>query len=333
MYLNIALDIMGGDYSPEETLKGASFFLQEHDCDITLLGEKRLIENGLEKYPFKTEKVQIVDCPDVINGDTLPTEVIRGKRNSPIMTGMDLLKNGETEAFISAGNSGAVMAAALYKLGCINNIKRPAIAAVIPTLKGKKVILDMGANVDCKPVHLLHFALMGSAYARAELQIENPEVALLNIGEEKTKGNRVSRETYELLSKRDDLNFVGNIEGRGIFLGLADVIVCDGFIGNIFLKTVEGLAKMFMTDFSVSILEKLPKDQTTNLLKEKLSEYAIKRDYKTYGGAPLLGVNGLCFICHGRSKAIAIKNALHNACIFIENNGLEHLKALNFKLE
>jgi len=293
---------MGGDYSPEETLKGAFFFLQEHDCDITLLGEKRLIENGLEKYPFKREKVQIVDCPDIINGDTLPTEVIRGKRNSPIMTGMDLLKNGETEAFISAGNSGAVMAAALFKLGCINNIKRPAIAAIIPTLKGKKIILDMGANVDCKPIHLLHFALMGSAYARAELQIENP-------------------------------NFVGNIEGRGIFLGLADVIVCDGFIGNIFLKTVEGLAKMFMTDFSVSILEKLPKDQTTGLLKEKLSEYAIKRDYKTYGGAPLLGVNGLCFICHGRSKAIAIKNALHNACIFIENNGLEHLKALNFKSE
>lgn len=332
--MNIALDIMGGDYSPKETLKGASIFLQENNnCSITLLGEKKIIEQGISSYPFNLDKVKIVDCKERVENDDLPADVVRKKVNSPIMVGMDLMKDKKVDAFISAGNSGAVMAAALFKLGCINNIKRPAIAAVIPTLKGQKVILDMGANVDCKPIHLLHFALMGSAYARTKLQIERPEVALLNIGEEKSKGNRVSRETYELLSKRDDINFIGNIEGRGVFLGLADVVVCDGFIGNIFLKTIEGLAKMFMADFNTSIIESLPKDETTDLLKEKLYEYSIKRDYKTYGGAPLLGVNGVCFMCHGRSKSIAIKNALHGAYIFIKNKGLEHLKELNFKLE
>ncbi len=327
--MNIALDVMGGDYGPEETLKGAILFLQEHDCKITLLGEKRLIEEELEKYSSNKEKILIIDCPDRVDNDALPTEVIRGKKNSPIMVGMDILKTGKTEAFISAGNSGAVMAAALLKLGCINNIKRPAIAAIIPTLKGKKVILDMGANVDCKPVHLVHFALMGASYARNELEIENPEVAILNIGEEKSKGNQLSRETYELLSKREDINFIGNIEGRGIFLGLADVIVCDGFVGNVVLKTAEGISKMFMTDFNINILRNLPDDNTTNLLKEKLFDYATKRDYKTFGGAPLLGVNGLCYICHGRSNSEAIKNALHNACIFIANKGLDRLKALD----
>ncbi len=331
--MNIALDIMGGDYSPEEILKGASFFLQEHDCDITLLGDKRLIEDGLEKYKFKTEKVHVVDCPDRFDSDALPTDVIRGKRNTSIVAGMDLVKIGKTEAFISAGNSGAIMAAALFKLGCIQNVRRPAIAAIIPTLMGKKVILDMGANVDCKPVHLLHFALMGSSYARGELQIKHPKVAVLNIGEEKNKGNRLSREANALIAKRDDINFIGNIEGRDIFLGSADVIVCDGFVGNVVLKTVEGLAKMFMTDFNMNILKNLPDDNTTNLLKEKLYEYATKRDYKSYGGAPLLGVNGLCYICHGRSKSEAIKNALGNACVFVKNKGLEHLKELNFKLE
>jgi len=328
--LNIALDIMGGDYSPDETLKGASFFLQEYDCDITLLGDKRLIEDGLEKYPFKKEKVQVVDCPDRIDSDALPTEIIRRKGHSPIIVGMDLLKTGKTEAFISAGSSGAVMTAALLKLGCINNIRRPAIAAIIPTLKGMKVILDMGANVDCKPINLLHFALMGASYARYELDIDNPKVALLNIGVERSKGNRLSREAYTLLSKREDLNFIGNIEGGDVFLGIADVIVCDGFVGNIVLKTAEGLSSMFMTDFKISILRSLPDDTTTKMLKEKFANYAKKRNYKTYGGAPLLGVKGLCFICHGRSKAEAIKNALHNACIFIENKGLEHLKALNY---
>lgn len=328
--MNIALDVMGGDYSPEETLLGASGFLNEHHCEITLLGEKKIIEDGLEKYPFQVDKVRIVDCPERVENDDLPVDVVRKKPNSPIMQGMDLLREGEVDAFISAGNSGAVMAAALFKLGCIHNIKRPAIAAVIPTLKGKKIILDMGANVDCKPNHLVHFALMGSAYARAELQIENPEIALLNIGEEKSKGNRITRETYELLSERKDIHFIGNIEGRGVFLGLADVTVCDGFIGNIFLKTVEGLSKMFMADFSTNILEKLPDDQTTRLLKEKLYEYALKRDYKTYGGAPLLGVNGLCYICHGRSKSTAIKNAMHNASIAIENKMIERLKSIQF---
>lgn len=332
--MNIALDVMGGDFGPEETVKGAYLFIKDRkECKVTLLGKKDAIEEVLKRYAFDKKQVEIIHCSDSVENDDLPSDVIRGKENSPIMVGMDLLKARNTDAFISAGNSGAVMAAALFKLGCIHDIKRPAIAAIIPTLKGKKIILDMGANVDCKPIHLMHFALMGASYARSELKIENPRVALLNIGEEKSKGNQLSREAFALLSEREDIDFMGNIEGRDIFLGAADVIVCDGFVGNIVLKTAEGLSSMFMTDFKMSILRDLPDDDTTRMLKEKFARYAKMRNYKTYGGAPLLGVNGLCFICHGRSKAEAMKNALNSASIFIENHGLEHLKELDFKSE
>lgn len=327
--MKIALDVMGGDFSPEETIKGAFFYSKEKDSIITLLGEKVVVDKVLKKYAFDKEKVKIIDCPDRISNEALPLEAIKGKKNSPVMKGMDLLKNGEAEVFLSAGNSGAVMAAAILKLGCLPGISRPAIAVIIPTLNGNKVILDMGANVDSKPLHLLHFALMGASYAKYVLDIEQPKVALLNIGEEMNKGNRLTREAYILLKNREDLNFIGNIEGRDIFMGRADVTVCDGFIGNIVLKTAEGLSNMFMTDFKLSLLRNLPDNNTSEVLKERFAEYASKRNYKTYGGAPLLGINGLCFICHGRSKAEAIKNALHSASLFAENKGLEHLKALD----
>jgi glycerol-3-phosphate acyltransferase PlsX len=320
---------MGGDFSPEETIKGALLYSKEKESIITLLGEKAVIEKTLEKYPFDKDKIKIINCPDKISNEALPLEAIKGKKNSPIMKGMDLLKKGEAQVFLSAGNSGAVMAAAILKLGCLPGISRPAIAVIIPTLNGNKVILDMGANVDCKPLHLLHFALMGASYAKYVLGVEQPKVVLLNIGEEMNKGNRLTREAYVLLKNREDLNFIGNIEGRDIFMGRADVMVCDGFIGNIVLKTAEGLSNMFMTDFKLSLLRNLPDNNTSELLKERFTEYASKRNYKTYGGAPLLGVNGLCFICHGRSKAEAIKNALHSASLFAENKGLEHLKALD----
>ena len=331
--MNIALDVMGGDYGPEEILKGAYLFLKENNSHLTLLGKEQLINEGLTNYPFNREMIEVIDCPDIIDNDAIPTDTLREGKNSPIMVGMDLLKNGKAEAFVSAGNSGAVMAAALLKLGCIPGIKRPAIAGIIPTLKGNKVILDMGANVDCKPIHLLNFALMGASYARCELGIEQPKVALLNIGEEKSKGNRLSREAYLLLSQRRDLKFIGNIEGRDIFTGSADVIVCDGFVGNIVLKTIEGLSEMIMTDFKMNIFKNIPSNVITNMLKKKFSDYAKKGSYKSYGGAPLLGINGLCFICHGRSKAETIKNALHSANLFIERKGLKHLKAVSFESE
>ena len=333
--MNIALDVMGGDYSPEAALKGAYSFLQENQDQtvVTLLGKKEIIESKLQELCFDQKKIQIVDCKDQIEDHLPPTEILKGKKESPIMVGMDLQKKGNIDAFVSAGNSGAIMATALLKLGCIHDIKRPAIGSVIPTLKGKKVILDIGANVDCKPIHLLQFALMGSAYARYELGINNPKVGLVNIGEEKSKGNRLVREAYQLMIEKEDLNFVGNIEGRDIFLGSVDVIVCDGFVGNIIIKTAEGLSSMFMTDFKLSMLRHLPDNQTSQMLKERFLAYNSKRNYKTYGAAPLLGVNGLCFICHGRSKGEAIKNALHNASTFVSNKGLEHLNEINFNLE
>jgi len=174
---------MGGDYSPEETLKGALLFLKEKNSMVTFLGEQELVEKYLENHTYDKNKIKVIDCPDRISNEALPLEAIKGKNKSPIMKGMTLLKSGKADAFLSAGNSGAVMAAALLKLGCLSGISRPAIAVIIPTLNGNKVILDMGANVDCKPIHLLHFALMGSSYAKYTLEIEQPKVALLNIGE------------------------------------------------------------------------------------------------------------------------------------------------------
>ncbi|HDK26403.1 MAG TPA: phosphate acyltransferase PlsX [Candidatus Atribacteria bacterium] len=325
--MKIAIDAMGGDYAPEEIVKGAIFSLEEQDLEIILLGNKDKIEEELKKYKFREKKLLIIDCKESIETSEFPLNALRTKKNSSIVVGMNLLKDNKADAFISAGNSGAVMAAALLILGCISQLRRPAIPAILPTAKGKALILDVGANVDCKPEHLAQFALMGSKYAKYIFKINDPKIGLLNIGEEESKGNKFVQNAYKILNN-SNINFIGNIEGRDIFKGKADVVVCDGFIGNILLKSSEGLAKLLLAEVNKIIITQLPQNQEMNQLREKFMELIKMTDYTEYGGSLLLGINGLCFICHGRSKSKAIKNAIINASKFVDSDILKHLEEI-----
>lgn len=323
--MKIAIDAMGGDYAPEEIVKGSISSLKERNLEIILLGEKKRIYEELKKYNFKNNNLSIINCKDTITAGEFPLSALRTKKESSILAGIDLLKIGAADAFISAGNSGAVMAAALLKLGCISKIRRPAIATVLPAIKGKVVILDVGANVDCKPEHLLQFAFIGSKYAKYLLNIKDPKIGLLNIGEEESKGNKFAQSAYKIMNNAN-INFIGNIEGKDIFEGVVDVVVCDGFTGNVLLKFSEGLAKMLLIEINEKVISQLPQNQEMDQLKQKFMELVKRTDYTEYGGLPLLGVNGLCFICHGRSKSKAITNAIINASKFVDSNILEHLK-------
>ena len=323
--MKLALDTMGGDYAPEEAVKGAVLALEERDLEIILLGDMGKIKEELMKYKYKKDKLSLINCKEYIKTEEFPLSAVRNKRDSSIVVGTKLLKNKKADAFISAGNSGAVMAAAILELGCIPQIRRPTIAAILPSAKGKVLVLDVGANVDCKPEHLPQFALVGTKYAKYILGIENPKIGLLNIGEEENKGNKFVQNAYKQL-KNANINFVGNIEGKDIFMGKIDVIVCDGFTGNILLKSSEGLAKFLLTEINSLIISQLPQNQEMDKLKEIFIKLVKMTDYTEYGGSPLLGVKGLCFICHGRSKAKTFKNAILNTGKFVDANLVEHFK-------
>lgn len=325
--MKIAIDAMGGDYAPEEVVKGAVLALEERSLEIILLGNVEKIKEELKKYKFKKDNLSIINCKESIDAGESPLNALRTKKDSSILVGMNLLKNGKANAFISAGNSGAVMASALLELGRISKIRRPAIAAVLPSIKGKVIILDVGANVDCKPEHLLQFALIGNKYAKYILNIKNPKIGLLNIGEEENKGNKFTQNAYKIL-KNANVNFMGNIEGKDIFKGIIDVVVCDGFTGNIILKSSEGLAKMLLIEINKKIISQLPQSQEMGQLRQNFMELVKRTDYTEYGGLPLLGINGLCFICHGRSKSKTIKNAIINASDFVDAKILEHLQEI-----
>ena len=323
--MKIAVDAMGGDYAPEEVVKGAVSALEERDLEIILLGDMGKIKEELMKYKYEKDKLLIINCKEYIKTGEFPLDAIRNKRDSSIVVGTKLIKNNQADAFISAGNSGAVMAAALLELGCIPKIRRPTIGAIFPSAKGKVLVLDVGANVDCKPEHLPQFALIGNKYAKYILGIENPKIGMLNIGEEKNKGNKFAQNAYKKL-ENTNINFVGNIEGKDIFKGKVDVVVCDGFTGNILLKSSEGLAKLLLTEINKLVISQLPQNKEMNKLKEIFMNLVKMTDYTEYGGSPLLGVNGLCFICHGRSKAKTFKNSILNTGKLIDANIVEHFK-------
>ena len=325
--MKIALDAMGGDYAPEEVVKGAILALQERDLEIILLGDIGKLKDELMKYTYRKDKLSVIDCKEYIETGEFPLDAVRSKRDSSIVVGMKLIKNNQADAFISAGNSGAVMAAALLELGCVPEIRRPTIAAILPSMKGKVLVLDVGANVDCKPEHLPQFALIGSKYAKYILGIENPKIGLLNIGEEENKGNKFAQNAYKNL-KNANINFVGNTEGKDIFKGKVDVVVCDGFTGNILLKSSEGLAKFLLTTINSMIISQLPQNQEMDKLKQYFMNLVKMTDYTEHGGTPLLGVNGLCFICHGRSKAKTFKNAILNTGKFVDAKLVEHFKEI-----
>lgn len=295
--MKIAVDVMGGDYAPREIIAGAVSFALGENTEVILVGREDVIKEELSAYKYDPQLVQVFNATEVIGMDESPAVALRKKKDASIVVATKLVKEGKADAVLSCGSTGAQMAAAIFVLGRMENIERPPIVTSFPNQEGKYTLLiDAGANIDCRAKQLLQFALLGKVYAESVMNVDNPRIALLNNGEEETKGSSLYIEAYSLLKEAKDLNFVGNIEGRYIFDGKADVIVCDGFTGNIVLKTIEGVS-LFIA---------------RNVAKElgKLPSFFSKMDYTNIGGAPLLGVNGVSIVCHGSSKREAVYNGL-----------------------
>lgn len=323
----IALDAMGGDFAPNPIVAGAIKAQSELDVEVILVGEPDRIQACL-KEQGATQKFEIVAAEGTIEMDEEPLSALRRKPNASINQAMKLVKEGRADAVVSAGHSGAAMAAALLRVGRLRGIERPAIAAIFPTIVPDKsvLILDVGANVDCKPKYLEQFAVMGSIYSQYVSGVENPQVGLLNIGEEKSKGNDLAINVYTSLSKSTEICFAGNAEGRDVLSGDFDVIVCDGFVGNILLKFAEAVGSIVVQ----MLKEELPRGTRgkvgATILKPNLQRLKQRIDAAEHGGALLLGVNGVCIISHGSSDAIEISNAIRSAMGAIENQVLSHLQ-------
>jgi phosphate acyltransferase len=319
--VHIALDAMGGDYGPEKLIAGALLTTQQENIQISLVGDEKLLQSHLEKIDpdsAAAENLKIVHASEVVGMDEYPVDAIRRKKDSSIMVAFELARQGLADGVVSAGNSGASLAAALRKLGRIKNVSRPGIASRFPTLKQPVILMDIGANVDCRPLHLFQFGAMASALARMN-GIDKPRVGLLSIGEETGKGNTLVKETYELL-KESSLNFIGNVEGRDVYRGDVDVIICDGFVGNISLKISEGLAEAILYMLKEEIQRSMIAKIGYYLARPAFKKFKKRVDYAEYGGAPLLGINGTGIICHGKSSPQAIKNALLEAVKMVRNN-------------
>ena len=329
--MKVAIDAMGGDFAPKENVLGAIEALKEYkdkNLEIILVGNKEKILEFLPPDYSDTLNITIHHTTEIIEMNDHPAAAVREKKDSSLVIATKLVKEGICHAVVSAGNTGAAVASSLFILGRIKNIERATIATPIPNLTGTTVLLDSGANVDSKPKHLLQSAIMGSIYAEHILKIHKPRIGLLNIGEEESKGNKQSLDTLPLLKNLDSakFNFIGNVEGRDIPQGSVDVVVCDGFVGNVVLKFGEGLAYAILKILknaveTGSILTQI----AAFFLKPALRGLKKKFDYAEYGGAPLLGVNGCCIICHGSSKAQAIKNAIRVATEFKENDILNNI--------
>jgi phosphate acyltransferase len=314
MPVRIAVDAMGGDKAPSVVVEGAIRALQNagaEDLEILLFGPEAILDDELAQHEgANLLPIRVIDAPEVIGMGEPPATAVKTKQRSSIHYGVGAVKQGSADAFVSAGNTGAVMAASLFVLGRIDGVSRPSVIAFIPTVQGHSVLVDAGTNVDCKPEHLVQFAVMGSVYTRRVLQKENPTVGLLNIGEEPGKGDELAKAAHTLLEKSPDINFVGNIEGRDIFRHGADVIVCDGFVGNVLLKFGESLLTA-LGHFVGREMQRLDLDpEHQNLVMKVLAGTGKAFDYQEYGGAPLLGVNGSVMIGHGSSTARAIERMI-----------------------
>ncbi len=316
--MRIAVDAMGGDYAPQEIVAGAYESARQVSFEIVLVGDTEQIEAHLPKRG-RPSNLHIHHASQVITMEDSPVMAIRRKRDSSLVVAAKLVKEGKADALVSMGNTGAVGVVAKLLWGSLPYVDRPAIATVLPTYTGRCVLLDSGATVDCSPRQLLDFALMGQVYAAQVLEIPNPRVGLLNIGEEATKGNSVTKEAYQLLMTHLKEDFVGNVEGKTFFEGVADVVVCDGFVGNVFLKTGEGVAetvlKIIKEELTRNRLNMLP----LALLKPAFERIKRRLDYREYGGAPLLGVDGVCIIGHGRSDRYAVRQAISVAAQAVAN--------------
>ena len=323
--MKIVVDAMGGDHGLDPTVEGAVQASRDLGVHVILVGDQDQIRARLDGVSGKKTSLEICHASQTVGMQESPASVARKKRDSSIWVGTNLVKNGEAQAVVSAGNTGATMVAAFFLLGSIQGIERPAIAASLPTRKGMAVMLDVGATVDCTAQQLYQFGIMGYEYGKHILGVSEPRVGLMSIGEEDMKGNEVTKEAFQML-KESPINFIGNVEGRDVYSGNADVIVCDGFIGNVALKISEGLAdalkKILMKEISQSRLGRL----AYLFMAAPLLRLRRRMDYAEFGGAPLLGVNGVSVICHGRSSAKAIKNAIIRAHKLAEGGLIEQIR-------
>jgi glycerol-3-phosphate acyltransferase PlsX len=322
--VRIAVDAMGGDYAPDELVKGSALAAQE-GIEVILVGNTEQLEPLWDEVG-RLPQLTIHHAPEVITMDDHPVEAVRKKRQSSLVQTIELVKKGQAGGAVSAGNTGATMAAALLLLGRLPGVLRPAIGSPMPTRKGMSIILDAGANVDCRPQHLAQFAIMGSLYASTVLGISSPKVALLNIGEEESKGCELTLAAHALLKEAGAVNYIGSIEGRDVSTGRADVIICDGFVGNIILKFAEGLAEALFAQLKEEMGRNLRGIAGGWLLLPHLRSIVRRLDYTEYGGAPLLGVDGTCIIAHGSSNAKAILNAIRVAAQAVETSLTEKIR-------
>ncbi len=311
----IILDAMGGDYAPLHEVQGAVEAVRQWPVRVLLVGQQERLDPLLQQFDGTDLPIEIIHADEIIGMDEPPLMAIRRKKQSSIVIGARLLREGIGHAFVSAGNTGAVMAAMKFFVGTLEGVERPALAAILPTRRGYTVLIDAGANLNVRPVHLKQFAIMGATYAEAILGIQNPRVGLLSVGEEDIKGGTFIHATQALL-RETDLNFIGNVEGKDFFSGYVDVVICDGFVGNILLKASESLAEMIGYLLKEEIMRRPIAMLGYQLMKPAMRAFKKRVDYSEYGGAPLLGIRGLAVICHGRSTPKAIRNAIRVAMDF-----------------
>ena len=323
--MKIAVDAMGGDNAPDVVIKGAILAARQISDEIILVGAQDIIKAKLSETGNVPGNISIVNAAEVVGMDEMPAATVRRKKDSSINVAVKMVKEKQADAVVSAGNTGAAVCSASLFLRILPGIERPGISVILPTLKGPVQVIDMGANIDAKPIHLQQYAIMGSIYSKYVMGRENARVGLLNIGEEESKGPEFVKETFKLLEQDDHINFIGNVEGRDIYIGDCDVIVCDGFLGNVVLKVSEGLAdaikEMIKRKMSLNIFTKLGALLSAPAFKALKKEI----DYSEYGGAPLLGIDGVCIIAHGGSSANAIKNAIRVARESVLNNVNQHI--------
>ena len=324
----IALDAMGGDRAPSEPVRGAVIARRELGLQVALVGAPELLRDELARHGPVPSGIELVPASEAIAMDEPPVQAVRQKKDSSINVAMDLVKRGVASAVVSAGSTGAVMASALLNLGRVRGIERPAIGTMAPYNTKGILVLDVGANADCKPSYLVQFAQMGAVYMEKVVGVARPRVGLMNIGEEPSKGNELTQEVYARLQQLD-LNFVGNIEPDRIHRGVADVVVTDGFTGNVAVKAVEGMADFIFSQLKAGIMSRPQYRLAALVLRPVLLQMRRRMDYGEYGGAPLLGVNGVVIVAHGRADGQAIKNALRNAREAASSGMLDALRALS----
>lgn len=322
----LAIDAMGGDNAPQAVVAGVVDVLQKVEMQVWLYGPKDILEKELKQYTFDQSKLKLVHCSEVIQGEDSPIRAVRSKKDSSLVRAVMDVKAGKVDAVVCAGNTGALIAASTLLLGRIKGLYRPALTTPIPTDKGMAILLDVGANAECKSEWLQQFAVMGAFYARKVCDIPQPKVGLVNIGTESGKGNDVAKAAFELLSVQNDVNFVGNIEARRVPYGDVNVIVTDGFTGNVILKMMEGTAEVLFGNVKQVFLRDLKGKLAALMVKGGMKELKQKMDYTEYGGAPVLGVNGIVVKAHGSSDKKAFSNALRQAAKFVESGVLQDIK-------